>query len=623
MSNKFWVNGSGNWNDINHWSTSSGGPSGIETLGVETVVNGTFATDTVWIKGAGCVISGGTLFQNTNYTSQTGVFTIGKAYKISFDILSITGTGQVSDTDGTTFMNFNSIGTYTSAVVYGVGASIPYYYPKTADLFIGSYGGSFVMDNISIKEILSIPTSTDDVFFDNLSFTGTSTVTVNALANTLSMKWSGITQNVTLTNSAYNLNVYGNLFLCTGLTTNFTSTGYLYLKATDSRTITSNGVIINVNRLYFDGVGGTWTNQDNWSVYNYNNFYCINGTWNTNNKSISCSTSTLYSSAGSFTLNFGSSNVSLMGFDPSTQITLNAGTSTLNLSLFIRGGNYTFYDVIFSGGTGSYWTSSDDFFHNLKIFGSGFQISTNIYVTGILTLSGANSTTQRLLIYSDTIGTVRTITASNIVASNVDFRDISVPLNLASNWNLSGITGGSGDCGGNLNITFTSGQTQYFKHTSGAVSWSNSAKWFTDILPRTISGRVPLPQDNVYFDATSFNGTSTLTIDVIRLGNVNMSGITQNVTLSVSNNIDVYGDFILFSGVTITTSGYKDIYFYGRGNQYISMFNSSGHALRYVFNSISGRYTLLSHLWNFEVINIISGTVDLNDYDVNGGTYGY
>jgi len=614
MSNKFWVNGSGNWNDINHWSTSSGGPSGIETLGVETVVNGTFATDTVWIKGAGCVISGGTLFQNTNNTLQTGVFTIGKAYKISFDILSITGTGQVSDTYGTTYMYFSSIGTYTSVVVYGVGASIPYYYPKTADLYIVSYDGSFVMDNISIKEILSIPTLTDDVFFDNLSFTGTSTVTVNALANTLSMTWSGITQNVTLTNSAYNLNVYGNLFLCTGLTTNFTSTGYLYLKATDSRTITSNGVIINVNRLYFDGVGGTWTNQDNWSVYNYNNFYCINGTWNTNNKSISCSTSTLYSSAGSFTLNFGSSNVSLMGFDPSTQITLNAGTSTLNLSLFIRGGNYTFYDVIFSGGTGSYWTSSDDFFHNLKIFGSGFQISTNIYVTGILTLSGANSTTQRLLITSNTIGTVRTITASNIVASNVDFRDISVPLNLASNWNLSGITGGSGDCGGNLNITFTSGQTQYFKHTSGSVNWSNSSKWVTS-SGGVIQGRVPLPQDYAIFDDNSFTGTTTLTIDCSSFGNLDMSGVDQSVNVVLGTNISVYGHFILGSTISLNNLSYN-VVFSGRNGTF--NLNSYGIFIRFFYiSSFNGIYKNQSTLYVGSDLIILIGTFDFNDYDAS------
>ena len=155
----------------------------------------------------------------------------------------------------------------------------------------------------------SVPTNADNVTFDANS--GTGTVTVNAVANMLDLTFTNIGA-ITLNNAAFNFNVYGSLTLHANLTVNFTSTGYLYMKATDSRTITSNGKIANWNRFYMSGIGGTWTLNDDLITTGYVQLFSVNGTFNTNgytvefyeyrlengNKTINAGSSLLKSSSG-------------------------------------------------------------------------------------------------------------------------------------------------------------------------------------------------------------------------------------------------------------------------------------------------------------------------------------
>ncbi len=216
-------------------------------------------------------------------------------------------------------------------------------------------------------------------------------------------------------------------------------------------------------------------------------------------------------SSGNFTYTAGTT------FNTATNsaiITLNGTNSTFT------GGAKTYFDVELIG-DGNATIAGINTFTTLNRTGTAVKTDTLILnaaqtVTGTLTFAG-NSTTNRLLVKTDTVGTSRVITktGATINASYVDTRDINMSGGSTVNW--AAITGLSGNCGGNSGITFTSGVPQFWFHNSG--NWSDATKWFTATNGGGSAGRVPLPQDNVTFDANSFNtGSQTVTQDMPRMG---------------------------------------------------------------------------------------------------------
>lgn len=417
----------------------------------------------------------------------------------------------------------------------------------------------------------SVPTQADNVFFTSNS--GTGTITVNAIASMLDFDVTGLAQNITLANAAYAFNVYGSLALSTKLATSFTGTGYLYLKATSTgKTITSNGNTSGWNRLYFDGVGGTWTNQDDWNSVTSTNL--TNGTWNQSIYNISnrafgygVGTAILTMTSGTFLTTEG-----CYFHINSGGKTFNCGTGKIKNISTTGGGNLyvganTFYDVeaycISSGGGSGLCT-----FRNLTVTHNGVNgfIALNEglpswVINGTFTVSGYNAAERRISV-PGLIGTQRTITVNgSIIASNVDFRDIKGAG--TANWDLSGIDGGSGDCGGNSGITFTPAQNLYFKHTSGAVNLSDATKWVTTDGGSTL-GRFPLPQDYAYFTANSFTGTSTITFNVPSFCGFDMSGVNKAVTLYQNIGIQFYGDYILGNNITTNLVYPSQIQLFGK-----------------------------------------------------------
>ena len=421
----------------------------------------------------------------------------------------------------------------------------------------------------------SIPTAADNVIWDNNS--GTGIITVNGVANMLDFTCTNIGA-LTIANAAYAFNVYGSLTLHTSLTITFTSTGYLYLKATDSRMITTNGKIANWNRLYFDGVGGTWTNQDDMNVGGAG-FYLTNGTWNTNDKTIT-STSTFNTPTGTKAITLGASIFycsSWCADNISTGLTVNSGTSTINCYSTFFAFNKTYYNVnITSFGDGAILGAAT--FNNLtRSTTLGYNVHSltlfnNITVNGILSIIGFASNNYRLIIQSSTIGTPKTITCNGTVtASNVDFRDIT--LAGTCNKDLSAILGSSGDCGGNSGIVFTAAQAQYFKKYASTANVGDAANWFSD-LALTVAGRVPLPQDlGSKFLAGSFNQTCTVSCNVPRIPCLDMSEVVNTVTFSVVNAIECYGSYVL--GNNITQSGVFGLTLMGRGNYNLNTYGKT------------------------------------------------
>ena len=116
-------------------------------LGPELVTNGDFATDSDWNKGNGWSISGGKAnsdgTNNYDQLRQTNILTIGKSYKLSFDLTYVSG--LVKFTTPSVDSEYNSSGTYTLNFIAD-SANVVF----TA---WGAFTGS--IDNVSVKEVIS------------------------------------------------------------------------------------------------------------------------------------------------------------------------------------------------------------------------------------------------------------------------------------------------------------------------------------------------------------------------------------------------------------------------------------------------------------------------------------
>lgn len=353
----------------------------------------------------------------------------------------------------------------------------------------------------------SVPDTDDDVTFDlhgNEATDEAYTVTITATANcaNLDISFTGTTK-VTLAGNS-GLNIYGSLNFSGGtaqVTNNFT--GAITMKqASGTQDMTFNGVPIK-GHFAFSASSTTFRLLDGLTMAGSGkNLTRASGTFNANSQTVTM--------AGS-------------------------GTNGIN-----------------GGFTGS---SS---FYNLTITGSAVKtdvinFNDNITITGTLTING-NSAINRILITSDTFKTARTITAATVSVTNADFRDITGAG--AGSWNLSAITGGSGNCGGCTNITFTTADDWYYHEAeTGANNFSTIGKWFTATNGGgSVATYPPLPQDTAHFDINSFDsGSKTVAQDMPRIGSIDFTGATNTPTLNINSvAFSCYGSITLISGMNLT-----------------------------------------------------------------------
>jgi len=299
---------------------------------------------------------------------------------------------------------------------------------------------------------------------------------------------------------------------------------------------------------------------------------------------------------------FGTSTVTITGnatsFDtiPSTGLTWSAASSTVNLN---GAANYmrstvtlgtVNWNAVGQGAQTQPFTCT-----NLTITGSAAKVTDfvligTITVTGALTLAG-NSEINRLKVRATVPGVRQTISAGTVTVSNTDLQDITGAG--AGSWNLSATAGGSGDCGNNTGITFTSPAAQTHTASAGG-NWSDVTKW---------SSRVPLPQDDVIVDAGT---TGTITADMPRLGrSIDFTGFAGTAAFSSTAN-QVFGSLTLASGMTV--SGTQTLTLGGRGTYRIT---SAGKSFTQALTlaAFSGTYTLADALTTPGALTISSGVL--------------
>lgn len=480
----------------------------------------------------------------------------------------------------------------------------------------------------------SVPTATDNVFFDANSNVGTGAFTVT-MATTPRVcndfTASGLDGVMTLAGTGIGLTVSGSLtFQATNFSATYTGTT-TFNATTTGKTVTTNGVAL-IGSVNFNGVGGAWTLGSALNIGN-SNLTLSNGTFDTSSSGNYAITAGAFGSSNSNTrtINLNASTLTFSSatgwvISISTNATLNAGTSTINFtstSPTFAGGGLTYYNVAFTA-TNLFTPSitGANTFNNLSITGRTtvgigvLSLSANQTINGTFTVSAGTASAYRIQISTDTLGTSRTLTCASVSLTDTDFRDITIAgaASPASGTRL-------GDCKGNSGITFDAAKTVYYRQTGsanwGATSWSATSGGALDAT------QFPLAQDTAIFPAATYpaSGSTTTINAAYNIGTIDMSLRTSNtMTLATStNNLVVIGNWV--NGTGITLSGTGALSFAGRTAQQITSASKTFTQLINI-NTPNGSVTLQDALTQSSTnfTQIVNGTLDLNGFTYTVGT---
>lgn len=282
MANRYWVGGSGTWNNTNtaNWSATSGGAGGASApVAADTVFfdsnSGTAATVTV----ASTAAAAGTTINKSDIT-----------LSLAGNITLASTSGSVTLTTGNLVLNeyiltcgiFGSSNSNVRFIDFGTG-SIDITRNSTTILFLGtltnfSYAGT---PNIRLTGTPSTGTraaligdtaGATEATVVSLSVTGGSDTINIGGSKYKNLNFSGFTGT-----SGLGLTCYGNLTLGTGMTIS-ASTGTCTFAATSGvQQITSNGVTVD-RPLLFNAPGATITFQDALTQGSTRAFTITNGT---------------------------------------------------------------------------------------------------------------------------------------------------------------------------------------------------------------------------------------------------------------------------------------------------------------------------------------------------------
>lgn len=450
----------------------------------------------------------------------------------------------------------------------------------------------------------SKPTSSDAVYFNANSGSGTCTINETASCASFDMSSSAL---ATIAGSS-GLTVAGSLTVVSGGTWSHTGA----ITFTGTGTFTTNGVTISGNNNITVGTAGiTVTLGDNFTGSN-RPWVLSSGTLDFNEKTVTCNNVTI---SGTATRTFDISNctINCAGWNATavTNLTFTVTGSTINatgVSQILNNLTYNIWNDN-SAGTGTTIVTGTPTFATYTITGPATKshahtYNGNITVTGTFTCNG-NSATNREWLRSDTWGTARTITAATVSITNVDFTDITGAG--AGTWSGTSI----GDAGGNSGITFTTATTCTWTGNGG--NWSTAAEWDT--------GTVPLCHDTVVFNASSVtSGSQTITQDMPRPGkDITFSSIANSPTLAWTTSCYITGSLTLDAGIGTFNPASTTTVFIGRGTT--NTLTTAGKSFNAItIASPSGKYTLQDNLTCISTCAVSNGEFDANDNNVNASS---
>lgn len=559
--------------------------SNLSTSNTFTLTAGSFALSTY--------TSNSTTFLTNNSNTRAISFGAGSAINLS-------GSGTTVWSAATS-TGFSTSGTPTVNLTYAGGTG-------TRTIVHGTTGGSITTANVN---------------FDIVSGTDTIAITTGSQMNDLDFTgFSGTFAPA----AAYTL--YGNLIAASAMTWT-TGTGTITFAATTAnKTITSAGK--SLYAVTFNGVGGGWTLQDNFTLSNI--FTLTNGTVNANTYNVSANSYTF----GGGTAIMGSGNWTGSLADTvwnNTGTTIAANTSTIVLSnnsstaLTFAGNGQTYYNLSLPGvsATGTLTLTGANRFNDVSILRTGIYTivlpsSATTTVNTWSVVAGSSPTTSYYTLISAGGGVGGTNRATLSVPSGTvnpnyaKIRSINATggatftatnaQNLGNNsgWNFSGPrywVGGSGT----WNETLT-------------TNWSLSSGGTGGNFP-------PSSYEDAFFDANSGTGTITLS------GNPrskNLSTIGSSFTFSSTGRLGVGGGINL-SSTTVWNASNTLVIFWGdrsatdtTRNNYVVTTNTVTLPCRVSFENST--ITLGSDLSVGNSINVTHGArFNTNNYSVTANAF--
>jgi len=398
-----------------------------------------------------------------------------------------------------------------------------------------------------------VPSSIDNVYFDANSFSGAGeTVTIigdgNNNASCKNMDWTGATNNPALAGvGTYNLRIYGSLTFISNMTFDFL--GKVYFDAVNlGNTITSAGILLDNNYIYFNGDGGGWTLQDELNVGSQR-IYLNYGTLNTNGQplfadrfySVNSNVRTLI--LGSSVLTLYENSVSALYFT-GTNLTLDAGTSLLKY-ISVNGGmrctgtgTLAFNNVICEATTGTSSIRNENGSFNTIVFYSAGDLQDGNMVDSISFAGNGR-------IYDDN--------------NNINYLEFNANATIDGDGTYGEVYMG-GD--GTITNDNTFGTLEFTAGNAYTLTYNKTQIIQNDLIANGTSTELIIIQTNSAGNQTTFSKSSgAVTVEYVSLQDNNATGgasFTANNSFDMGNN----------TGWTINSPGGTDYYWVGGTGDY-------------------------------------------------------
>lgn len=475
-----------------------------------------------------------------------------------------------------------------------------------------------------------VPTAADDVVFDNNSGHASSIQTILFQTTSVcrSFTITSRTRGALYFSDVNYLTIYGSVSFNAASNATFAGgNSYFRFAATSGSWTISSG--INLPKLIFDGVGGSWAFASNITCYGatgspqYKNIDVVNGALSFAGYSVTAQQLTSnYTNTRS--INFGSSTVTLRGLTPvdidvtslsmswtTGMIVVNgAGSpSTSEITFNIAGANWPPVSVARTDVDSSFAISGTGSVAGLTIASPASDGYTNCRFTSDVTIAGAfnctgASPTRRIFVQNDGTSAAAIVTASSAVMSYVDFRKIQGAG--AASWTGSSL----GDGGWNTNISFPAAKTVYWNKPAGG-NWTDNA-WATSSGGAPGVSNFPLLQDTAVINNAGINSAATIALgNWPRLGSVNTLSVTPSNACNITTtrtSIFLHGDWQIGSSAGL--GGTPQLDFVGEGSKLLQSGYFAG-----TLNVSSGSTLSMSGPINVGALDVY-GTFSSNSYDV-------
>lgn len=416
MATYYWVGGNGTWDNAStaNWSASSGGavgagpPNTADTAifdansgtGVCTVAS-TAAVKTLTFGAANITLS---LASNFALSSGSVGFTAGTINLNSYTLTCLTFATDSSNTRAIQFGTGKIVLTFNGGTVWNAITATGFSFTGTPYVEL-NYSGSTGTRQIFHASTAG-GTETNAVSFYVTG--GTDIVAFRGRANNLVFTGFAGTFNATVQTTF----LYGDLTLGAGMT--FNGLAINFAATSGEKFIATNGVSVNSD-IFFNGVGGTWSLQDDLTLSATKTFTLTNGTFNANTKNVSTPLFALGS--GTKTLSLGSATWTVTGsgtaWNANTNVanlTVSASTATISMTstsakTFAGGGKA--WPTLNQGGTGALTVQQSNTFANI----------TNTVQPATITLTAGTTQTVTNFTASGTSGNLITLNSSSAGSS--------------------------------------------------------------------------------------------------------------------------------------------------------------------------------------------------------------